>query len=311
MAIGRLDLNLLYVFDAVMAERNVTRASRLLNMTQPAVSNAISRLRQVLKDDLFVKTPVGITPTPRAESIWPVVTEALARIRQTVDPQEFAPRHARAVLRIGMSDYVAHQIARPLFAELEREAPQLSLHLRPHSVDKVVSLLEQGYLDIAAGVLETDAPNIHALPLEPVEYVCVMKSDHVLARGRLTMEKFLSARHLAVSLEGGRSVIDRQLEKQGVRRDLGLIVNNFSIVPRILVETQLIGIFPLKTILNSSYRDELAIVKAPVQVPPGTISLLWHARSHNLPLYQWLRRKIVEVSQVQNGGAKSGGAPAQ
>jgi DNA-binding transcriptional LysR family regulator len=298
MPTHKLDLNLLYVFDAVMTERNVTRASRGLNMTQPAVSNAINRLRHVLEDDLFVKSGNGIMPTAKAESIWPSVHDALANIFETVAPGSFDPAHARDILRVGMSDYVAHQILLPFFAILEKEAPGVSLHLRPHTFEKVVALLEQGYLDMAAGVFAIDSAFINTMPLETVSYVCVMRRDHELAKGRLTKEKFLSARHLAVSLAGRRSVIDRHLDEQGVQRNIGLIVHNFSIVPKLLMETNLIGVFPLRTITNSSYKEHLRIVKSPVPIPSKTISLIWHSRSDNIPLYQWLRGKISKIPLV-------------
>jgi len=292
----KIDLNLLRVFDAVMSERNVTRASRMLNMTQPAVSNALSRLRYALDDTLFLKTPGGIQPTPKAESIWPALHAALSAIDQAINPAAFDPAQAEATVKIGMSDYVAYQLARPLFARLETRAPGVSIHLRPHTVEDIAKLLDSGFLDLAAGVFSSiHSPSLRSMPIETVPYVCAMRRDHPLATGRLTREKFLQARHLVISLSGRPSVIDRQLEEQGIKRNIGLVINNFSIASRILTETNLIGVFPASTIANSAYRDRLHVANSPVEIRPGTITLVWHARTDDIPLYRWLREEIFSL----------------
>src|SRR5690606_30294995 len=298
--LGAIDLNLLRIFDAVMTDRNVTRAAVLLHMTQPAVSNAINRLRLTLQDPLFVKVPGGVLPTQRAELLWPPIRDALARIADTLKHNEFDPARSEAVFRLAMSDYVADQVIRPLFVEQQQVAPNIRSHLHPYSLDNAGILLEKGEVDMAAGVYSNFGSSLRTLPLETLTYVCAMRKGHpLLAQPRLTLDSFLRARHLMVSLLGSVALIDHELAAHGHRRNVVLASNQFALAPRLLAETDLICVVPANPVRNSPYSHLLEAVQAPFPFAHRTVNLVWHERSDNLPAHRWLREEILKVCKAQ------------
>lgn len=295
-----MDLNLLRIFDAVMTERNVTRAASALHMTQPAVSNAINRLRLTLKDPLFVKIQGGVLPTQRAELLWPPIRDALARIADTLERNDFDPARSEAVFRMAMSDYVADQVIRPLFVEQQTVAPNVRIHLHPYSLDNAGVLLEKGEVDMAAGVYSNFGSSLRTLPLETLTYVCAMRKGHpLLAQPRFTLDSFLRARHLMVSLLGTPTLIDHELAPHGYKRNVVLTINQFALAPRLLAETDLICVVPLNTVRNSPYSHLLEAVVAPFPFAQRTVNLIWHERSDNIPAHRWLREEILKVCHAQ------------
>lgn len=298
--LGAIDLNLLRIFNAIMTERNVTRAAAALHMTQPAVSNAINRLRLTLKDPLFVKVPGGVLPTQRAELLWPPIRDALARIADTLERNDFDPARSEAVFRLSMSDYVADQVIRPLFVQQQTVAPNIRIHLHPYSLDNAGQMLEKGEVDMAAGVYSNLGSSLRTLPLETLTYVCAMRKGHpLLSQSRLTLDNFLRARHLMVSLLGVSSLVDHELAAHGYRRNVVLTVNQFSLAPRLLAETDLICVLPHNAVRNSPYNHLLEAVEAPFPFAPRTVNLIWHERSDDIPAHRWLREEILTVCQAQ------------
>lgn len=292
----RLDLNLLRIFDVVMRERNVTRAATALHMTQPAVSNAIRRLRDALGDPLFVKVRMGIAPTLRAEQLWMPVRETLARLDGLLDQHVFDPSKAHATLRFAMSDFIAELLMRPLLLQLQSQAPGIGLHLRPHGIENVTALLEHSEIDMAVGVFSNFESRLKLLPIMQLNYLCVMRKNHPLLKaGRLTMDAFLRARHLVVSLAGGTSLVDQELAALRVKRQVAMTINHFSLAPRLLSETDLICILPSTTVRDSPYARKLAMVTPPCSIRDRTVSLLWHERADSEPLHRWAREVIVDI----------------
>lgn len=295
-----IDLNLLRIFDAVMTERNVTRAAFTLHMTQPAVSNAINRLRLTLKDPLFMKVQGGVLPTQRAELLWPPIRDALARIAETLERNEFDPARSEAVFRLAMSDYVADQVIRPLFVEQQMVAPNIRIHLHPYSLDNTATLLDKGEVDMAAGVYSNFGSSLRTLPLETLTYVCAMRKGHpLLSLPRFTLDDFLRARHLVVSLLGTAALIDHELAAHGYKRNAVLTINQFALAPRLLAETDLICVVPVNAVRNSPHSHQLEAIEAPFPLIPRTVNLIWHERSDNLPSHRWLREEILKVCKAQ------------
>jgi len=294
-----IDLNLLRIFDAVMSERNMTRASAALHMTQPAVSNAINRLRLTLKDPLFVKIPGGVLPTQRAELLWPPIRDALANIFGALEHDEFDPSRSDAVFRLSMSDHVANQVIRPLFIKQQSIAPSIRIHLRPYSVDNADALLEKGEIDMAIGVYPNFGNTLRALPIKRQNYVCVMRSSHpLLLHSSLELDTFLRARHLSISLQGTATLVDHELAAHGHKRNVVLTVNQFALAPRLLTETDLICVLPDDAIPDTPYSHLLKAVEPPFSFAPRTINLIWHSRSDNLPAHRWLRSEILKISHI-------------
>lgn len=295
-----LDLNLLRIFDVVMTERNMTRAAASLHMTQPAVSNAINRLRLTLKDPLFMKVQGGVLPTQRAELLWPPIRDALANIASTLADSRFDPAKSEAVFRLAMSDYVADQVIRPLFVEQQAVAPNIRIHIHPYSLDNAAVLLEKGEVDMAAGVYSNFGSSLRSLPLEALSYVCAMRKGHpLLAQPRVTLDDFLCARHLAVSLLGHHALIDHELAAHGYKRNVVLTINQFSLAPRLLAETDLLCVVPANTVRNSPHSHQLVAIDPPFPFVQRNVNLIWHERSDNLPAHRWLREEILKVCQAQ------------
>jgi len=286
------DLNLLRVFDAVMVKRNFTQAAAALCMTQPAVSNAIGRLRHSLGDPLFLKIHGGVAPTPRAQALWPPLRDALLCIEQTVNTHEFDPAKDHAVFSIAASDYVAEYLILPLLPTLLLTAPQVDLHLKQHRIKDAVALLDRGEIDFAAGVLSNFNEHIRAIPLDTLEYCGVMRKDHPLGRAA-TSAQFLAARHASVSLSGGPALIDVELAERGLKRNLAVVVNNFGLVPRLLAETDLVSIVPTRVVQESHYAGQLQIIELPFVIQPRTVSLIWHEQSDQSPEHCWMRKQLL------------------
>lgn len=158
----QLDLNLLKVFDAVMTELNVTRAAQRLYMTQPAVSNALKRLRTLLNDELFVKVPSGVLPTPKAIEIWQPLRDALAQIRHTIEPGDFDPAIATVTFTIAMNDFAANVFLPKLVPVLEELAPAVNIRTIPTTHIDAVTQLEKAQIDIAVGVFPDSSPRLRS-----------------------------------------------------------------------------------------------------------------------------------------------------
>ena len=208
-----LDLNLLRVFDEVMTERSLTRAAGKLAMTQPAVSNAMSRLRIALGDELVVRSGYGVEPTSRANAIWPAVREALHRLEEVISPSRFDPEKDPITFVLAMADATASAIVPSIVRTIEASAPQVSLRILPLTTRDPRDLLEGGGADVAVGYFPVAAPAIRLhsmqddLPdtfgLENLyrgPYVCVMRQGHPLAaKPDLSLDDFCTAHHLLVS----------------------------------------------------------------------------------------------------------------
>ncbi|MBE9103238.1 LysR family transcriptional regulator [Vacuolonema iberomarrocanum] len=292
----RFDLNLLNVFDAVMIELNVTRAAVQLNMTQPAVSNALKRLRHLLEDELFVKVPSGVSPTPKALEIWQPVREALNQIRQTLEPIEFNPSTETANITIALNDFSAMLLLPPLMGHLETLSPKLNLRTIPNTHINAAMLLEQSEIDIAIGVFPSLLARLRSQTLLTSSWVCAMRGEHPLARKKLTLNRYVQAKHLLVTLTGeATGVIDPVLQERGLSRRIGLTVNQFSVVPQILVNSDLIAVLPARVIQLSAIADQLHVTEVPIEITPTSIKMMWHERSHQNAAQSWFREQVAEV----------------
>ncbi|MDZ4123863.1 MAG: LysR family transcriptional regulator, partial [Hydrogenophaga sp.] len=235
-----LDLNLLRVFDEVMAERSLTRAAHNLALTQPAVSNALRRLRDTLGDDLVRRSGHGIEPTPRALALWPTVREALRQLQQSLAPGRFDPASDTGTFILAMADATAAELIPGLIGILENDAPKVSLRVVPLTTRDPRQLLDAGTADLAVGYFPAaladltaraqagEAVGFASQRLYDGRYVCVMRKGHPLARGPLTLDRYCAARHLLVSFSGRpHGFIDEALAALNRQRRIVLTVNQF------------------------------------------------------------------------------------
>ncbi|MBH8552880.1 LysR family transcriptional regulator [Nostocaceae cyanobacterium CENA357] len=291
-----IDLNLLVVFDAVMAELNVTRAADKLSMTQPAVSKALNRLRRAFNDDLFIKIPSGVKPTPKAIEIWTPVRNGLADIRQVTQPIVFEPATSSTTFTIALNDYIASLFAVPLVQRLSKEAPHINLRFIPSTNIDAPDLLEQSEIDLAIGALSASKPRLQTQTLFTDHYVCGMRKGHPLAKRKLTLDQFVRADHLLITLTGEPTgFVDRILREQGLQRRIALTVNQFALAPAILADSNLIAAINYRSVKHSPFAKSLHLAELPLDHDPIHVRMMWHDRKQRDAAHGWLRLLISEV----------------
>lgn len=299
-----LDLNLLRVFDAIMIEQNLTRAADKLAMTQPAVSNALKRLRYAFNDELLIRTAFGVKPTLRAESIWPSIREALIKLESAIAPPQFDPAQATASFRMAMADSTAAYWMPYLVGEIEQHAPGINARMVPLVTRDPRSMLIQGDIDIAVGFFpgvasqlsggQSSASAIRHFSLYSGRYVCVMRKDHPLADKPLTMEAYCNAQHLLVSFSGrAHGLIDDILNAIKLQRHIVLTVNQFFTAGRVVANSNLLTVLPQHLIFSTGMVDQLIWKELPFDTPVVDVDMLWHEREERNPAHQWLRNNLM------------------
>ena len=305
-----LDLNLLRVFDEVMAERSLTRAARNLSLTQPAVSNALRRLRETLGDELVQRSGQGMAPTPRAVAIWPAVREALRQLQASLIPDAFTPAQASCSFVLAMADATAAELIPGLTEMLEHEAPGVSLRVLPLTTRDPRSLLDSQTCDLAIGHFPAVLPDLTAkaqngetMPfffqrLYDGEYVCVMRKSHPLAGGPLSLDDFCAARHMLVSFSGRPyGFVDESLAALGRERRVVLTVNQFFTAGRVVAHSNLLTVLPQHFVRLTGIAAELALQPLPFAVSPVHVDALWHRRSDRLSAHVWLRDAVLRSAR--------------
>jgi DNA-binding transcriptional LysR family regulator len=305
-----LDLNLLRVFDEVMTERSLTRAARNLNITQPAVSNALRRFREAVGDELIKREGQEMTPTPRALAIWPAVREALRQLQDVLSPNTFVPAEATLSFVLAMADATAAELIPGLIRVLDREAPGVSIRVIPLTTRDPRRLLDEGaahmaigffpvvFADLTARTQAGEAVAFNHQRLFSGDYVCVMRRDHPLARGPLTLNRYCAARHLLVSFSGRPyGFIDEALALVGRDRRIVLTVNQFFTAGQVVTQSDLLTVLPRHFVKMTGIADQLVLRELPFVAPKVHVDALWHHRAHRDSAHRWLRETISALSQ--------------
>lgn len=305
-----LDLNLLRLFDELMAERNLTRAAVNLSMTQPAASNALKRLRDALGDPLVRRSGYGVEPTPFALGLWPSVRAALAQLRAAVAPERFDPATAQRSFMLTMADSTATMLIPPLLKQVERAAPLVNLRVLPLTTRDPRDFLETQQIDAAIGYfpavlaalaqqeMEGGADNFDTRRLYSGEYVCVMRRGHPLAAGKLTLKAYCAARHLLVSFSG-RPVgfVDEALANLKLNRRVVLTVNQFVTAGEVVARSDLLTVLPRHFLGATRFERSLVVRPLPLELPPVYVDILWHRRQAQRPGHAWLREQIEQAAR--------------
>lgn len=296
--LGAVDMNLLVALDALLAEQSVTRAARRVGLTQPAMSHALSRLRELLGDPLFVRTRAGMEPTARALALAPTLSRSLADIERAIaEPPRFEPAIAKRVFSIATTDYTEFILLPSLVPRLVREAPGVDLHVR--NAPNGLSELEQGTLDVVIRPsLAATKAGIHSEPLFEERFVCVVRRGHPLAKRKLTLDRYCRAAHVLVSPHGPRSgFVDEQLEKVGRSRRVSLVLQHFLVAPHVIASTDLIATVGERIARAFERMLGLAVLALPLEVPPLALSQFWHERQQHDPALLWLRGELRAATQ--------------
>lgn len=310
-AFRSLDLNLLRVFDEVMAERSLTRAAGNLSLTQPAVSNALRRLREALGDELLQRAGQGLQPTPRALALWPSVRQALRQLQTAIVPSAFEPGEANHTFVLAMADATAAELMGGLARRLQEQSPGVSVRVVPLTTRDPRRMLADGLADLALGYFPAVLTDLTARAQtgEPInfghqrlyagKYVCVMRRGHPLAELPLTLERYCAARHLLVSFSGRPyGYVDEALSSIGRQRRIVMTVNQFFTAGRVVVNSDLLTVLPLHFVPTTGMAEQLVVRDLPLEVPPVHVEALWHERLQDHPAHQWLRQTLLAVAQA-------------
>lgn len=289
------ELNLLVIFDAIMTEKSITRTAERLSMTQPAISNAVARMRAAWKDDLFVKDGRNIQPTTYAKNLWDQIRDPLHNLNQAIEPDVFDPQTAKRTFRIAVSDIVVDTVWLDLRRYFEAHAPGINLHAVPYTITNAQQVLDDAEVDLVMGETIPVPESIRSTHLLDICHVCAMRKDHPLAKPDLTIEEFASADHLLVSLSGDSyGATDRALHQLGMTRRVAVTVNHFASAAPLLIDSDLVAILPAAATYKHVASGKLSVTHSPVEIPRGSVSMWWHKRQDEDAGLQWLRDHIQE-----------------
>ena len=298
-----LDLNLLVALRALLAERHVTRAAARVGLSQPAMSHALSRLRDLLGDPLLVRTPNGMRPTPRAEAMTAPLERALEDIgRLIASPAPFEPRLSTRKFRIASNDYMELVLFPRLLHRLWIEAPNIDVRIVNLDAQANADLAE-GRLDLAMGVVgqfgDADAPRgLRSQDLVSDGFICVVREGHPVVKKRLSLDDFVALPHALVSPRGeGGSVVDSALARLGKKRRVAVEIPHFLVAPHVIRETDLLLTLAARVAASLAPLLGLRRIPPPLELPTFTMSMVWHERQHVDPAHAWLRDLIATVAK--------------
>lgn len=297
MDLNEIDLNLLVVFQQLMIERRVSKVADNLGLSQPAVSNSLAKMRRMLSDDLFLRTPSGMVPTPFAEQLGESVGYALAMIHSGLNQQtQFDPGTAKCSMTIGMTDIGEIVFLPTLIERLSLVAPGVTLSTVRNTAVNLRDDMESGKVDLAIGLLPQLKAGFFQRQLFHQRYVCLYRRGHAMEKKRISLADFRAAEHLVVVSAGtGHGAVDELLKRSGVERTVRLTVPHFVGVGHILRSTNLVATVPERLARELAGPFDLAFSPHPVQLPEIAINVFWHAKAHRSSANQWLRSFIFEL----------------
>ncbi|HJV67687.1 LysR family transcriptional regulator [Ideonella sp.] len=305
MELHELDLNLLVVFNQLLVERRVSKVADVLGISQPAVSNSLAKLRKLFGDELFLRTPKGMEPTPYADQLAESVSYALAMIHSGINQRtSFEPASADCAFTIGMTDIGEIYFLPALIDRLHREAPGVSVSTVRNTAVNLRDELESGKVDLAIGLLPQLKAGFFQRRLFSQRYVCLMRQGHRLDKRRLSLADFSSAEHLVVISEGtGHGKVDELLQRSGVARTVRVTVPHYVSVGHILQGSDLIATVPER--LADRLLAPFGLVKLPhpARLPDVAINVFWHAKYHRAPANRWLRGVVFDLFGGQGDAA--------
>ncbi|MDM0040136.1 LysR family transcriptional regulator [Variovorax sp. J22G21] len=308
MNLRSIDLNLLVVLEALIEERGVRRAGERIGLSQSATSHALDRLRKLLGDEILVRTPTGMEPTARALSLFGPLRIALQSVEMALMPEQFVPAEAQGEIQIGVETHETIIILPQLVDQIRTEAPQLSLSVRPGSVDDILNGIDQGRTDIGIGFFRGLPDRFMTCALLQDSHVCVMRADHPLAAEPLTLESYLQAPHLLVSMSGAPDdFVDSALTDQGLRRRIAMRLPHGLAAVIALTRSDMVTTVTRGAARVFAQSAPLVWMELPFAVPRVGFRLIWNRRLQQSPQHRWLRQKLVAIGAA----AEASGAPAQ
>ncbi len=307
--LSRMDLNLLFVFEAVMQERSVTRAAQRLNVSQSTISHALNRLRVVLKDELFIRGSGEMRPTPRAVALSTAVIPTLAHIRAALAPTDFTPAKAAHTFQLAMTDYVATLHLNKLVEVVRMRAPHVDLRIKLNVMQNAWSMLDKQEADLVVGMIDQPPDRFATELLYEDSVVVVMSPKNPLGKRPLALESYAAGKHVYIPVDGiipthtGR--IDRALELKGLVRRHVLTVSQFALAPPIIYNTDYIMSIPRRLAEMCKSQYKLRVVELPLDLPLQPTRVVWHPHLGNGAANRWMIEVLQEISSVAPGSSGS------
>ena len=296
MNLNRIDLNLFAVFDAIYTAGSLTKAADVLCITQPAVSNSLARLREMLNDPLFVRTGHSMTPTPVAQNIIVPARQALGLLRKSVQQSHtFDPAISEKAFNFASRDLLEVVIMPRLMVRLQNVAPNPTLTNYEIARSQVVSSMANGSLDFFADASSFTDPHLCKQRIASDRFVVIARKNHPALKNGLDLETFLRLGHINVShRKSGAGPIDIELDKLGKKRKVIMRGQHFLTVPSAIVKTDLIACLPYH--LAKHY--DLSIFELPFDIQPVEYFLYWHVSADHDHAHLWMREQISEVCKA-------------
>ena len=308
---GSIDFNLLVLFDAVMLERSVTRAGERLGLSQSAVSHGLTRLRYMLKDKIFVRTPQGMVPTPLAEHMAPFVRRALDELKTAFEIQPFDPNTVEHCFRIAFNHYAVVVLAARLAQSTSDTAPGIQLHIKPSFALPIAEMLDNADLDLAI-IRETGSDlgeRFSTQFLLEDRYVAVTgKGDIDNTCGTLSLSTIAAKPHLLISsIDDDASFLDKLLEREGLSRQIVLATPYLACAPA-LVHSDMLAVLSRRVAetLASEHPIEIYCLPDLLETPVFRIMMVWHKRFDAVPAHCWLREALRKISQSLTSEGRHG-----
>ncbi|OUM02256.1 LysR substrate-binding domain-containing protein [Variovorax sp. JS1663] len=299
----RYDLNLLPVFLALIEERSVTRAAERLGITQPALSNALTRLRAMLLDPLFVRERYGMQPTPKALELAPVIASALSSLDSVVlGQQAFEPAKAQQRITLAPNSYVEFVLVPAIVARLRERAPGISLRLTPYGADLAETGVVSGTTALALGRFVDPPDNLVVQHLMDDGLSCIVRADHPQIDRKITRKQYERLKHVNVLPPGRlRAGLFQVLERQGLQREVAVSVTHFLAIPEVVAVTDYCATLPNLICRRLAHDARLKILPTPADLGTFPVEMAWHVRYRHDPAHVWLRALIGELAQQLSG----------
>lgn len=296
------DVKLLLCFDALMTERSVSRAARRLNLSQPAMSHALARLRRQFDDPLLLKGSGVMTPTTRALQLEAQVRDVLTALRRLAEPPAvFEPETARQRFTVMAPEYAEYLLAPPLAARLQQEAPGVSLDFRASDPDHAVDWLASGELDFRLGWWPEPPPALRYKLLFRDRLVCVVGRNHPRHRLGLRLEDYLDAEHARLQTPRtsvSTGAVDHAVAAHRRILDVTLRVQNLWVLAEVIAKSSLVATLPERLAATLQERHPLEVLPLPLTVPDVRMALYWHERTHKHAAHRWFRQVMTDVAKT-------------
>jgi DNA-binding transcriptional LysR family regulator len=301
MDLKDIDLNLLVVFNRILVERSISKVADDLGLSQPAISNALARLRKMTDDTLFLRTTKGMEPTPFAQQLAEPIAYALGLIHSAINQgTSFDAATAKRSFTVGMTDIGEIYFLPRLMDELARVSPGVTMSTVRNTSVNLRDEMEAGHIDLAIGLLPQLKAGFFQRRLFRQRYVCMFRKGHTLDKRKVSLSEFSSAHHVVVVSEGtGHGKVDELLERSGVARNVRLTVPHFVAVGHILQHSDMVATVPERLAQALIGPFGLAYVNHPAMLPEIAINMFWHAKYHKDPANEWLRSLVFRVHADQ------------